>query len=59
MFPKVCKHYLIIYGCLKFTLKKEKRIEKKLKKKHIDKISILLKKSEIKNIKPESFKRYG
>ena len=22
MFPNVCKHYLIIYGCLKFTSKK-------------------------------------
>ncbi len=34
-------------------------IEKKIEKKHIDKISILLKKSEIKNVRPESFKRYG
>ena len=33
MFPNVCKHYLIIYGCLKFTFKKIERIEKKLKKK--------------------------
>ena len=22
MFPNVCKHYLIIYGCLKFNFKK-------------------------------------
>ena len=34
-------------------------IEKKMEKKYLDKISSLLKKSEIKNIKPESFKRYG
>jgi glutamate synthase domain-containing protein 3 len=34
-------------------------IEKKMEKKHQDKISSLLKKSEIKNIKPNSFKRYG
>ena len=34
-------------------------IEKKLENKHIEKISTLLKKSEIKNIKPDSFKRYG
>ena len=34
-------------------------IEKKIEKKHLSKISSLLKKSEIKNIKPESFKRYG
>jgi hypothetical protein len=32
MFPNVCKHYLIIYGCLKITLKKVERIEKDLKK---------------------------
>ena len=34
-------------------------IEKKMEKKHLNKISALLKKSEIKNIKPDSFKRYG
>ena len=34
-------------------------IEKKMEKKHLDKISSLLKKSEVKNIKPDSFKRYG
>ena len=28
-------------------------------KKHLDQISILLKKSEVKNIKANSFKRYG
>ena len=33
--------------------------EKKMEKKHLDKISTLLKKSEIKNIKANSFKRYG
>tara|TARA_B110000495_G_scaffold88465_1_gene76303 strand:- start:857 stop:1294 length:438 start_codon:yes stop_codon:yes gene_type:complete len=34
-------------------------IEKKIKPKHIKKIIELLKKSKIKNIKPEQFKRYG
>ena len=34
-------------------------IKKKLENKHIEKISTLLKKSEIKDIKPDSFKRYG
>ena len=34
-------------------------IEKKIEKKHLSKISSLLKKSEIKNIQPKSFKRYG
>ena len=34
-------------------------IEKKMEKKYLDKISSLLIKSAIKNIKPESFKRYG
>ena len=34
-------------------------VEKKMEKKHLNKISTLLKKSEIKNIKPDSFKRYG
>jgi hypothetical protein len=31
IFRNVCKHYLIIYGCLKFTFKKLGRIKKKLK----------------------------
>ena len=30
-----------------------------MEKKHLDKIDELLKKSEIKNIKPSNFKRYG
>jgi glutamate synthase domain-containing protein 3 len=34
-------------------------IEKKMEEKHLDKISILLKKSEIKDIKPDNFKRFG
>ena len=38
---------------------KFKSIEKKMEKKHLNKISALLKKSKIKNIKPDSFKRYG
>ena len=36
MFPNVCKHYLIIYGCLKFTFKKVGRIKKKIIKKIFD-----------------------
>ena len=31
MFPNVCKHHLIIYGCLKFTFKKVWRIRKRKK----------------------------
>ena len=34
-------------------------IEKKIEKKYLDKVSSLLKKSEINDIKPDSFKRYG
>ena len=30
-----------------------------MEKKHLDKVSSLLKKSEINDIKPDSFKRYG
>ena len=26
MFPNVCKHYLVIYGCIKFTFKKVGRM---------------------------------
>ena len=37
MFPNVCKHHLIIYGCLKITFKKVGRIKKKLKKKSLKK----------------------
>ena len=34
MCPNVCKHYLIIYSCLKFIFKKVERIKiEKLKKK--------------------------
>ena len=32
MSPNVCKHHLIIYGCLKFTFKKGGRIKKNEKK---------------------------
>ena len=41
MFPNICKHYLIIYGCLRFTFKKvgrkEKKFEKKIWKKKFEK----------------------
>ena len=30
-----------------------------MEKKHLEKISSLLKKSETKNVKPDNFKRYG
>ena len=43
----------IIVGRLDFL------VLEKIEKKHLDKISILLKKSEVKNIKANSFKRYG
>ena len=36
MFQNVCKHHLIVYGCLKFTFKKEGRI-KSFEKKKIEK----------------------
>ena len=41
MFPNVCKHYLIIYGCLKFTFKKVGRIKKITKKKNCEKKKLL------------------
>ena len=35
MFPNVCKHHLIIYGCIKFTFKTCKKYKKVLKKKSV------------------------
>ena len=33
MFPNVCKEFLIIYWCLKYTFKKVEKLKKKLEKK--------------------------